>query len=300
MWLYLFIGLLVIGALIFVFMPSTVFTKKRDYDTLGPLDLQKTPTVAKTDATQLMLLESNTGTLQLFVYPLPYQRTGTLSICSGDTSGIAQPGDANCATARYGLCVCNGTDCTNCSHKGFVNIVNVSNVVRLEILAVPDAGRRDAAASQLTIRCKRPLPNGTGAQVVEETFALPELPYQKWSMITIAREGRRFDIFFDNKLVISKRTQHVVDSSLATGQIIAGDPMLHGHVGYVKVYSHKMTLSEVEKMYSMQADTNGQPYLPQPTRDFTSIFSLCKDGSCFAGPSFRPSSPLVDWASQYD
>lgn len=300
MWLYLFIGLLVIAAIVFVFLPKTIFTKKRDYDTIGPLELQTRPTVAKTDATQLMLLESNTGTLQLFVYPLPYQRTGTVSICSGNTSQIAQPGDANCATARYGLCVCNGTDCTNCSHKGFANVVNISNVVRLELLAVPDAGRHEAAAAQLVVRCKRPLPNGTGAQVVEETFALPELPYQKWTMITLAREGRRFDIFFDDKLVVSKRTQYVIDSALATGQVLAGDPMLYGRVGFVKVYPTKLTLTEVENLYRTQADTTGQPFLPEPTRDFLSMFSLCEGGSCFAGPSFRPSSPLVDWASQYD
>lgn len=300
MWLYWLIGIALIAAIVFVFLPKSVFEKKRDYDTIGPVDLQTTPTVAKTDATQLMLLESNTGTLQLFVYPLPYQRSGALNVCSGDTSQIAQPGDPNCATARYGLCVCNGTDCTNCAHKGFVNIVNVSNVVRLEMLAVPDAGRQEAAAAQLVVRCKRPLSNGTGNQVVEETFALPELPYQKWTMITLAREGRRFDIFYNDKLVVSKRTQHVFDSSLATGQIVAGDSMLYGRIGFVKVFNYKMMLAEVQSLYASQADTTGQPSLPEPTRDFASLFTLCEGGSCFSGPAFRPASPMFDWATRYD
>lgn len=298
--IYWLIGLVLLGAIIYLFMPTKLFRASIDYTTVGPVELQTTPTVAKTDATQAMMLESNTGTLQFFVYPLPYQRTGAVSLCSGDSSQVAQPGDPNCSTARYGVCTCNGTDCTTCGHKGFVNIVNISNVLRLEMLAVPDAGRQHSAAAQLVVRCKRSTPTGTRVDVVEETFVLPELPYQRWTMITIAREGRRFDVFYNKELILSKRAQNVLDSTLAVGQIVAGDPMLNGRIGFVKVYPYKMSLTEVESLYASQADTTGQPYLPEPSRDFSSVFTLCEGGKCLEGPAFRPPSPLFDWETQYD
>lgn len=275
---------------------TNVFTTRQEYATMGPVELQTKPIVAKTTETQTMLLDSNTGSLQFFVYPLPFQRTGALSVCSS----TSEPGDPSCTTARYGICVCTGTDCTSCAHSGFVNVVNISNVIRLELLAAPDAGRQEAAAAQLVVRCKRPLTTGSGMETVEETMVLPELPYQKWTMVTLAREGRRLDISYNDKLVLSKRTQNMIDTTLATGQIIAGDAALYGHIAFVQVFANKLTATEITDMYKSLADTTGKPNLPTDTKDFASLFSLCKDGSCLQGPSFRPSSPFLDWDTKYD
>ena len=296
-------GIIAIAIAFIVFW--TFFKKLRDTkpnQSLGPFNLAQKPQVATSEVTKLLLNSTNTGTLQAFVYPLQAQKTGTVTLCN--PSGSANPGEPNCSSGQYNMCECVGNDCSKCSHSGYVNVINISNVIRVELLAAPDAGRPNAASAQLVVRttgmsdpksqgcaikshempvqeadkswigdtrlcCNVPLANGecpgnnrmsnlsvfcrTGellkdpnavpgmspiidylnenilvcdkpnipkVQVVfEETIPLPELPFQKWTMITIAREGRRFDIYYNGKIVTSKRTQNVVDTRAAYGPI---------------------------------------------------------------------------------
>ena len=48
--------------------------------------------------------------------------------------------------------------------------------------------------------------NDLNSYIYIETFVLPPLPFQKWTMITINREGRRFDIYYNSTLYNTIRT----------------------------------------------------------------------------------------------
>lgn len=346
----------------------------------GPFSLQEKPQVAASDITKKLLNSTNTGTLQAFVYPLQAQKTGTVTLCN--PSGSANPGEPECSTGQYNLCQCVGNDCSKCVHSGYVNVLNISNVIRVELLASPDAGRPNAAGAQLVVRttgmgspivagcaikshefpkteadrdllgdavlcCDAPLVNGqcpdmnnmnfqqkvcrigeiTGkagdewsqrvAQffnsllnpceqpnlpkvqtVFEETIPLPNIPFQKWTFITIAREGRRFDIYYNGELVMSKRTQNVVDVRAAFGPITAGDPNLIGKMAFVESFSEKLTQPQIMANYKANSDTTGQPMISSPLNIFD-YMPNCKDGGCITGPTMRPTSPLLDWQTQY-
>jgi hypothetical protein len=257
-----------------------------------------------------------------------------------------------------------------------VNVLNISNVIRVELLAAPDAGRPNAASAQLVVRtvgmstpiltgcpipgselpvnpgdeaalgsvrlcCNTPLVNGkcpaqeeairarsfdfshfcrTGElipqseddrnakfineyiklcetstmpkvqTVFEETIPLPEIPFQKWTFITIAREGRRFDVYYNGKLVMSKRA--------AFGPITAGDPNLMGKIAFVQTFPQKLSQPEVMEKYKANSDTTGQPTISAPGSIFDYLPN-CKDGGCISGPKMRPTSPLLDWQTQY-
>ncbi len=343
----------------------------------GPFSLQKRPEVAKSDVTRQLVNSTNTGTIQAFVYPLQAQKTGTMVLCN--PTGASNPGEPECSTGQYNLCKCVGSDCSKCTHSGYVNVMNISNVIRVEILAAPDAGRPNAASAQLVVRtvgmsspmldgcfpkshefpvragdeallgstrlcCDTPLVNGecksmrgpgdfqklcrTGdlqssagnewiaswfnsnikvcespnlpkvQTTFEETIPLPEIPFQKWTFITIAREGRRFDVYYNGKLVMSKRTQNVMDTRAAFGPITAGDPNLIGKIAFVETFPQKLTQSEVMEKYKANSDTTGQPTLSAPGNIFDYLPN-CKDGGCISGPKVRPTSPLLDWQTQY-
>jgi hypothetical protein len=224
-------------------------------------------------------------------------------------SGSANPGEPECSTGQYNLCKCIGNDCSRCAHSGYVNVLNISNVIRVELLASPDAGRPNAASAQLVVRTTGmgvPVLAGGNAPadtpqtqiVFEETIPLPEIPFQKWTLLTIAREGRRFDIYYNGKIVTSKRTQNVVDVRAAYGPIVAGDPNLIGKLAFVESFPEKLTQMQIEAKYKENADTTGQPRVSAPMNIFDYLPN-CEGGGCISGPKMRPGSPLLDWETQY-
>lgn len=272
----------------------------------GPFSLQEKPQVANSDTTKQLLSSSNTGTFQAFVYPLQAQKTGTMTLCN--PAGSSNPGEPDCATGQYSLCKCIGNDCSRCKHSGYVNILNISNVIRLELLSAPDASRQKAAGAQLVVRT-----TGMGTPVLadasgvvvpetqilfEETIPLPNIPFQKWTFLTIAREGRRFDIYYNGEIVMSKRTQYVVDLRAAYGPVMAGDPNLIGKMAFVESFPQKLSQQEIMANYKAHSDTTGQPILNAPMNIFDYIPN-CEGGGCISGPKMRPTSPLLDWETQY-
>jgi hypothetical protein len=273
----------------------------------GPFSLSTKPEVGSADATKLLLNTNNTGTLLGFVYPLQAQKTGTMTLCN--PTGSENPGEPECSTGQYNLCKCIGSDCSRCLHSGYVNVLNVSNVIRLELLAAPDAGRPNAAGTQLVVRTigmgKALLPSGatdpSGALVqltYMETIPLQDIPFQKWTYIAIAREGRRFDIYYNGKLVASKRTQYVPDIRAAFSPIVAGDPNLTGKIALVESLPEKLNQSDIQAKYQANADTTGEPKISAPLNIFD-YMPNCEGGGCVTGPKMRPTSPLQDWDTQY-
>jgi hypothetical protein len=287
----------------------TLFKKLQDQKTAvsqGPFSLQTRPQVATSDITRQILNTTNAGTVQAFVYPLQAQKTGTMTLCN--PSGSENPGEPECGSGAYNMCKCIGSDCGRCNHSGYVNVLNISNVIRLELLASPDAGRPNAAGANLVVRTSgmgHPIVNGATdislpkvQMVFIETIPLPNIPFQKWIYLTIAREGRRFDVYYNEKLVASKRTQNIVDTRAAFGPIVAGDPNLIGKMAFVQSFPEKLNQSQVEANYRAISDTTGQPTISSPLNIFDYLPN-CKDGGCISGPTMRPASPLQDWKTQY-
>jgi hypothetical protein len=134
--------------------------------------------------------------------------------------------------------------------------------------------------------------------VFEETIPLPNIPFQKWTFVTIAREGRRFDVYYNGKLVMSKRTQNIVDTRSAVSPIVAGDPALTGTITRVESFPEKLTQPQIAAKYSEQADTTGKPHM-ESSMNLLDYLPGCKGGGCLTGPSVRPTSPLLDWETPY-
>lgn len=293
----------IVIAFIIFWVYFTKLKKSKSDLGIGPYILQQKPQVASSDTTKQVLSASNTGTIQGFVYPLQAQKSGTMTLCN--PSGSANPGEPECSTGQYSLCKCIGNNCSRCKHSGYVNVLNISNVIRLEILAAPDASRQNAAGAQLIVRT-----TGMGTPVVadastpqtqilfEETIPLPNIPFQKWTFVTIAREGRRFDIYYNGEIVMSKRTQHVVDLRSAFGPVIAGDENLIGKMALIESFPQKLTQQEVMAKYRQQSDTTGQPRINNPLNIYDYLPN-CEGGGCITGPKMRPASPLLDWETQY-
>ena len=323
----LFIALLLGSVLVFYFSPS--YAPKILVAAPGPFDLSKQATIVQEQDAQSFYSASN-GSFSAFVYLNPMNRTGAYSPCG------TNPNEASCADGTFGPCSCDSStgDCTVCDHTGYNSVFNISGIVGLEVLIAPDASRQGKAMAQLIVKTEGPPLNsgqssesslGATSQKYIETLSIPPIPLQKWTYVTVAREGRRFDVYFNNTIVLSQKTMNMPISNVSNssmGGITSGSTGLLGQLAVADLYNYRLTTKDVSAKYSQYADTRGRPYLntvsnPLTLSDVggivpsyaatlsTSIlgyvpsFNLCPPGGCFNAPTIQPANPLYDWSTQY-
>lgn len=231
------------------------------------------------------------ATIQGIFYMNPLQRTPTALRC-----GV--PGYPNCGSGRFNQCEC-GTDptCADCGRNGYIPILQIGTTCFLEVLPAPDAGRQGKATVQLAIRTK------SDSHFTMEFFVLPPLDLQRWTMITIAREGRRFHIYYNNALVLSQKTNYMIAETGDEKGVVCGNDGLNGKGTFFTLYHNLQTGTDVSSVYSQLTDTRGVPYVTWSSvkngpYKFT-MPSLCPTGDCIQKPCIRPSQPWLEWDSQY-
>ena len=329
-WVPVGIIVLIGVGLVLYFSPS--YTPKVYVTSAGPYNLPQTTTLLKqTDASGV--LDPASMTFQAFIYLNPLQRTGAHVDCGTRSN---QP---SCADGTFQPCKCDPTNgCGNCAHAAFMNVFNLMGVTGLEIMPVPDASRQGEVKAQLVIKTETMgKGQGTGAthDYYIETIPLPFIKFQKWTMITVAREGRRFDIYYNGTLMLSQKTMNMPAlAPLATNMngITCGGSGLIGQLANATLYGERRTTHEVESDYARLADTRGNPYLYEestlaltlanpdysgasisgivptfgsslfsglPSWKNFSISACFLTGNCFTAPAVTPPNGLKQWNTSY-
>ena len=334
-WFYAVLGLLVITGIVFFYYYPNYFYPSLRVVNLGPFNLSAATSVLDIDVSRRF--STSTGcTLQGFFYPLSLQRTPTAIACN-------TPGNPSCEDGRFHTCDC-GTDihCSKCTRNGYTPLFSIADILYFEVLSAPDAGRQGKAMAQLAVKTQTNMDasgntvdsrglsvdasgNAAGANSYIEFIVLPPLDLQKWTMISIAREGRRFDVYYNNKLVTSHKTMFPLASIATQGPVLVGNPGFGGYSGAFNYTDSAMDGSSVADSYSKQTDTRGAPYLKipeeikntvQPTAKtigssfafpglegigikYPSLPSFCLSGSCSAAPTIRPAKPWLEWDTAY-
>ena len=182
--------------------------------------------------------------------------------------------------------------------------------------------------AQLIVKSEgAPLTAGaTTSQKYIETLTLPPIPLQKWTMVSVAREGRRFDVYYNDTIVLSQKAMYMPISNISNSNfrgITSGSGGLVGHIALANVYNYRLSSQNVNSLYREYADTRGRPYVgskanPMGTADVAGLkpefisgitlgsfipsitnINLCPPEGCFSAPAIKPASPLYDWSSQY-
>jgi hypothetical protein len=297
---------------------------------LGPYTLNKINSVF--DNTQALDFQRLSNfTIQGFLYIVPLSRTPTAMTCN-------TPGNPSCEDGRFHRCDCGTSlECSKCDRTGYLPVIQVSNVAFFEILPAPDAGRQGKAMTQLSLKTESNTDasgssvdasgsrvdasgNRMGSDVSNkyvEVLSLPAIPIQKWVMLTIVKEGRRYDVYYNDKLVLSKRTQFKLTLSSSQLGIVVGNPGLNGNAGAFTVYNTVQRGMDVAKAYKNMVDTRGAPYITLPADAYTPAtrpsmpdfstslaglgfnWSPCPSGQCFDTPKIRPAQPWLDWETSY-
>ena len=135
-----------------------------------------------------------------------------------------------------------------------------------------------------------------------ETIDLPSIPRQKWIMIAVMRDGRRFDVMYDNKLMMSHRLKNY--PVIISGPLNVGNKGLDGSVAHVIINDRRMNPLEVERERTSYVDTNNvviedhDLYVSFPTPTIK-LFSECPPGFPCNPVSRPPKNNLLAWESPY-
>ncbi len=140
--------------------------------------------------------------------------------------------------------------------------------------------------------------NTATRETKEEYIELPAFPQQKWVQLGILREGRRFDIMYNDKIVASKRLEHM--PVYASASLSIGGQQLRGVFRQGRVFNYRLSLQDVRDELADTSDTRQKP----PT-DITmtlgnpfSIFK-CPGGFFCRSDGRQPKNALQEWETPY-
>jgi hypothetical protein len=185
-----------------------------------------------------------------------------------------------------------GGDRTVKYQDGYTPLIQVENNWFLEISPSPIG--KDSTAARLRVQ------TSDGGTLKQETIELPQIPKQKWVFIAILRDGRRFDVIYDNKIVASQRLEYypvVISSPLSVG-----NKSLDGSVIHVIINGTRLTPGAVERERLAHVDTNNT-VLEGDSIDISfpglKLFAQCPSGLPCDPITKPPSNNLVQWKTPY-
>jgi len=137
-------------------------------------------------------------------------------------------------------------------------------------------------------------------KIGEEIIDIPPFPQQTWVFLAILREGRRFDVLYNNKIVASHRLDKYPTAQQNPLQM--GGPAFLGNAIHVNILNRRMTPPELATLRATITDTTGAPPTPLP---FPFPFSLpsfqnfCLPGLPCNPVTTPPPNKLKQWDSMY-
>jgi hypothetical protein len=174
----------------------------------------------------------------------------------------------------------------------FTPVLQVANNWYIEISPAPMGKEHLSARLRITT-------NHTGT-LKDEIVELPPIPKQKWMFIALLREGRRFDVIYQSRIVASHRLEHypvVISSPLSVG-----NKGLAGSVIHVLINGKRLSPNEVERQRIAYVDTNGMVVEDHPINmslPAIQLFGECPSGFPCDPVTKPPKNNTVEWSSPY-
>jgi hypothetical protein len=134
----------------------------------------------------------------------------------------------------------------------------------------------------------------------QEIIELPQIPKQKWMFIAILRDGRRFDVIYNNQIVASQILEYY--PAVISSPLSVGNSGLSGSVIHVIVNNYRLSPGEVERERVTHVDTNNM-VLEANSVDISfpglKLFAQCPPGLPCDPITKPPSNNLLQWKTPY-
>lgn len=189
----------------------------------------------------------------------------------------------------YIFCAVNSKTSSIGSKQEPIPIIRIGNVMRLELLP---GGVSMPPKTRLMIQTQ-------GPKIQEEEIQVAAFPQQTWVHLAIVREGRRFTVYYNGKVVTSQRTNYV--PAINSSRVIMGHQGLQGKYVDPKLAGIPYRLEDIEQELSQTSDTRHQPYTSGNFMDGLSrLFQGCPNGVfCFSTSGQPSANPLQTWQTPY-
>jgi hypothetical protein len=129
-----------------------------------------------------------------------------------------------------------------------------------------------------------------------EKMPLKGMPLQKWTQITLAFEGRTFDLYVNGNLIKSHTLSNLPPSAVSSITIVPGGIL--GQIACVQLWPRRLTVSEVGANYVDTSDSQGRPFLGPDFVDTLQLPNLfCPGGVC--GGAAPTACPSQTWEFPY-
>lgn len=174
----------------------------------------------------------------------------------------------------------------------YTSLMEVDNNWYVEISPAPKG--KDLISARLRVQT-----NDSGI-FKQEIMELPAIPKQKWVFIAILREGRRFDVIYDNKIVVSQRLENypvIISSPLSVG-----NSGLDGSVIHIIINDRRLAPSEVERERVKFVDTNNtvlEANKISMSLPNIRLLAQCPPGLPCDAITKPPGNNLLEWESPY-
>lgn len=234
------------------------------------------------------------STIRFAVYVTSAPKTMSLvDVCDkGESIACLQQ---SCSEQKFTNCKCNSSSCSNCAFDGqnscpaypnFSKLLWMGSCMNLWVSGYTSQSDKPIVPTLLTIK------TGSGSSLHMESISLPAIPLQKWTIITIAQEGRRIDVYYGEKTVESTFLKYTPVPAYPTDSWMVGG--MKGWTGTIgmfyttkSTYSSENVREDVEKL----VDSTGLPFsLNELNFSFNfQDFQLpaCILGSCSGLPSIK-------------
>jgi hypothetical protein len=188
-----------------------------------------------------------------------------------------------------------GGDRTGKMNNDFITIIQLGSVMSFDTSFT----RHDANASSRIVVTTM---NGN-SQKHTEIIELPPFPLQKWTYLSILRDGRRIDVMYDNRIVASHRLSYY--PVIMISPLTIGNTSVMGSALNITAHSTRLQPSQIANTLTHITNTNGQPTalssftLPLPSLSLSSIQAIYSPGSTDTSEVKPPKNHMKAWTSPY-
>jgi len=177
--------------------------------------------------------------------------------------------------------------------NNYIPFLQIANNWYLEVSNAPNDKQHTSA--RLRVRTA-----AQGSSTKDEMIELPPIPKQKWVFIAVLRDGRRFDVIYDNKIVASQRLEQypVVVSS----PVSIGNKGLDGAAIHVIINGTRLSPTDIERTRLTIVDTNKLVLEANPFNTSLPMISLlaeCPSGLPCKPVTRPPVNQILKWSTPY-
>ena len=235
------------------------------------------------------------ASIRFAVYVQQAPKTLSKVDCLDTATPLTQFGPS-CTDYTFKTCKCNGSSCGGCGVRSpyLSKVLYIGDVLELWASGYTSTNDKPLVPAILKVKTAQ-----DGNNFFVESISLPAIPLQRWTVITIVKEGRRFDVYYGEKVVASKLCDNLPLTPPSGAEWRAGGMSNWlGKIGLFTGTSKAKNQDDVNADVSALVNTRGIPfYLDQLNFSFNLQMPPCIFGNCNNLPAVKPLNPFAVYAT---